>query len=121
MVNDKNITSTSSAMPLPGGPAPRAQSAIGKKTGTQSVSPKALSIGARPLKKSQAAPIVSDKSSIIARLQGDPALPAPLHAEAPPSMTTPDEVSFATSITEQSVSCDQKKVEGEKKCLAGAF
>ena len=90
---------------------------VAKKTSSRSISPKALSSGARSLKKSQAASIVSNKSSIIARLQGDPALPPSLHSRLPKT-TMPtvqrDEESTASHSAAQGASCVPKEKDDEK-------
>ena len=104
-------------MPPPPAPVARAHFAVAKKTSTRSISPKALSSGARPLKKFQATSMVSNKSSIIARLQGDPALPPSSHSPLPKTtMPTvqPDEENTASHFVAQGASCAPKKKCDEK-------
>ena len=117
MVNDKKNTSSSSAMPPPPAPVAKAHSMVARKTSSRSISPRALSSGARPLEESQAASIVSNKATIIARLQGDPALPPSLHSPLPkttmPTVQT-DEESTASHSVAQGASCAPKKKDDEK-------
>ena len=99
-------------MPPPPAPVAKAHSMFAKKTSSRTISLKALSSGAGPLKKSQAASIVSNKATIIARLQGDPALPPSLHSPlrktAMPTVQT-DEESTASHSVAQGASCARKK------------
>ena len=104
-------------MPPPPAPVALPQSMVATKTSSRFISPKALSSGARPLNKSQAAPIVSNKSSIIARVQCDAALPPSLHLPLPKTTiptVQPDEWSTASHSAAQGTSCVPKKKDDEK-------
>ena len=104
-------------MPPPPAPLARAHSMVAEKTSSCCVLPKALSSRARPLKTSAAASIVPNKSSIIARLQGDPPLPPFLHPPLPKTtMPTvqPNEESTASHSAAQGASCVLKKKDDQK-------
>ena len=79
-------------MPPPN-PVARARSVLAKKPSSRSISPKALSSGAQPLKKPHVSPIIANKSSIIARLKSsvslessDDPFKAPRDPSLPPSL-----------------------------------
>ena len=109
-------------MPPPN-PVARARSVLAKKPSSRSISPKALSSGAQPLKKPHVSPIIANKSSIIARLKSsvslessDDPFKAPRDPSLPPSLQDGNKSDDAIIAGDSATSSGApKKMDAKKK------